>query len=402
MHTIYSPQLQKSTHNSNSHLYSALKSAVDTLTKAQVFTLNHIIQGYLNHDFNMYHSQGFIAQCLGVTRQTVNRAIAHLQELKLVQAINIHQERFNFDSLRYIPHRNLFRFKDLLRSKLRALKNASWHHLVKLGIKEPQKLSLITNVTPYKEEIFISKPCISTIQLLEGVSATSNSTPTPKTTKPRMIPWDYATRVLNCRAARDMDIYKRTDFIMNADIVISPILREITTKLRLTKLGQIKLHVFSDDALEVVWKSYQRRAQFITDPVNWLVVSAEQYSKVNGMAVDWALFYMMLKRYNVPNNGRYTQQGNEVVQKNSLKPSYPRPKTVDELVPAVSPEPNIHLVDLNSPEPIWKQMKLSRAPHPDYEALTEQFLRNKVLEYQQNNPAYQEANKALIHQLLVK
>lgn len=145
---------------------------------------------------------------------------------------------------------------------------------------------LITNSIRNEEplrEIFISKPCKYMYQLLDkSKSVYSRGMNQLKSRlKPRRVIMDEAS-----------------------NLIISPTLRDMTEKLRLTKLGQLKMLAFSDDVLRVVWGSY-RSTKNVHSPFDWMVVACEQYSMANNIKVDWDIYYSLLKRYKVIDTKKY-------------------------------------------------------------------------------------------------
>ena len=264
------------------HKKQDYQSLLTQLTRSQKVILNHVIKQYLFFDFDMRESQDLIGNSTGYTRQTVNHSLSVLSKLGLISIEDQHQGAFSFDTLRYIPNINLFRFKFYLYDQLKALRRVTFGHL--------QKLNLMGNLTPYKK-IFISKPCKYMYQLLEkGASAVS-------------------------RGMSYLKNHKRTmESIMNevGALTISPTLRDITEKLRLTKLGQVKLLAFNDDVLRIVWSSL-KSSKNVKSPFDWLIVACEQYCVANKIKIDWDIFYSLLKRYNLVDTKKYIQSATQSV-----------------------------------------------------------------------------------------
>lgn len=264
---------QKSTDVSSRNILRDLLNPLNELNRGELVTLNHIIGQYLFYDYDMHESQATIGiHTGGRSRQTINNHISTLKSKNLITVEDLHQGKYNNDSLRYIPNKLLFKFKFYLYEKLNALRKASWMTL--------QKLNLIGFLTPHKK-IFISKPCKYISQLLEK----------------------------DIRGMKLKNKFEKRKIEMDEadNIVISATLRDITEKLRLTKLGQLKLLSFSDDVLRIVWKSYHATKN-VKSPFDWMVVGCEQYSIANKISVDWPIFYSLLKRYKVEDNKVYVRK----------------------------------------------------------------------------------------------
>lgn len=85
---------------------------------------------------------------------------------------------------------------------------------------------------------------------------------------------------------------------------ITPILREITDQLHLTRLGQLKLLSIPEGVLSSVWSHYKKLSG-INQPFDWLMANCVRRSENLGVPIDWQLFHLSLKRYNLSDNKRY-------------------------------------------------------------------------------------------------
>lgn len=273
---------QKSNEHSDRNVLIDLYNVVSKLNQGEILTLNYTINQYLFYDHDMHESQGTIATSIGRSRQHTNVVIRQLVSKGLLAVVDRHQGKYNYDSLQYIPNKYLFKFKFYFYTVFSALRKASWMTL--------QKLGLMGNLTPYKN-IFISKPCKSILQLL-----------------------DKGKSVCLRGMIKLKNKLKERRVIMNdaGELIISPTLRDITEKLRLTKLGQLKLMSFSDDVLKVVWGSF-RSTKNVKSPFDWMIVGCEQYSIANDIPVDWQIFYSLLKRYNVTDSKKYVREEPEKI-----------------------------------------------------------------------------------------
>lgn len=306
---------QKSTSNSNRNILKDLQDKVDRLNNGQSLILNYAIRQYLFYDHDMHESQETIGNYAGRSRQQTNIILKFLVSCGLLEARDRHGGKYNHDSLQYIPNKYLFKFKFYFYEKLKALRAASWMTLQRLGLLNEEKPILMGNTTPYKK-IFISKPCKYILQLLDrGKSVYS----------------------------RGMKLFKNNQKIKRVimdeagKLIISSTLRDITQKLRLTKLGQLKLLAFSDDVLRIVWGSF-KSSKNVKSPFDWIVVGCEQYSKTKNIQIDWKIFYTLKDRYNVNDNGVYIQK-TIVVDNANNKSAQPQIKS--------------KYLELTSPHPGW-------------------------------------------------
>jgi|GEM_PF-5015700 len=104
---------------------------------------------------------------------------------------------------------------------------------------------------------------------------------------------------------------KRGDFLTKREEMevspptISPTLREITEKLHLNRLGQLKLKVIPDDILSSVW-NHCKKMSGIKDPFGLLMANCLKQAENKGIIISWELFYLALKRYKLEDNKKYT------------------------------------------------------------------------------------------------
>lgn len=280
---------QKSIQYSARNVLLDFHNVVSQLNSGEILTLNYLINQYLFYGHDMHEAQETIATAIGRSRQHTNIVIKNLVSKGLLTVVDRHRGQYNNDSLQYVPSKYLFKFKFYFYTTFSALRKASWMTLQKLDLlgdfswfKNP---GLMGNLTPYKK-IFISKPCKSLYQLLENTQGVCSR---------------GMTKLKNKLKERNIEVDEA------GGLLISPTLRDITEKLRLTKLGQLKLMSFSDDVLRIVWGSY-RSAKNVKSPFDWMVVGCEQYSVANKIPVDWQIFYALLKRYRVEDNKSYIRK----------------------------------------------------------------------------------------------
>lgn len=103
---------------------------------------------------------------------------------------------------------------------------------------------------------------------------------------------------------------KRGNFLTKGNEVdisppnITPTLREITDRLHLSRLGQLKLLVIPDDILSSVWSHYKKLSG-INQPFDWLMANSLRRAENLGIAINWELFHLSVKRYGLVDNKKY-------------------------------------------------------------------------------------------------
>ena len=95
---------------------------------------------------------------------------------------------------------------------------------------------------------------------------------------------------------------------------ISPTLREITNRIGLTKLGQLKLLVIPEDILSSVWSHFKKQAG-VNKPFEWILANCLRRCENLGIAISWELFYLSVKRYGLVDNKIYVSKINKVEKK---------------------------------------------------------------------------------------
>lgn len=108
---------------------------------------------------------------------------------------------------------------------------------------------------------------------------------------------------------------------------ISPTLRKATELLKLTKLGQIKLMVFSESVLNHAISLY-KPSTTIKNPFDWVFLAAKKHCDRVGQKPDWELYYRLLIKYNIVDNKQYVQVPVDQTNQMLIKEKTPKKEVV--------------------------------------------------------------------------
>lgn len=133
------------------------------------------------------------------------------------------------------------------------------------------------------------------------------------------------------------------DTMEPSKIIISPVMQRITDALKLTIAGQYKLMVFPDAALSATFDEYKRKSH-LKDPYFWFVMYAKGYCIQNNLHVDWDMWPLLCKKYNIADNAPFIQ-----------------PPTSRKIIPVIIPE---IASDRKVESEKYKQAVLEGKPHP--------------------------------------
>lgn len=110
--------------------------------------------------------------------------------------------------------------------------------------------------------------------------------------------------VFNTRGLKNQKREEMDSVMVESTPKISPTLREVTDKLRLTKLGQLKLLVFEDSILSEAWNDFKKLSK-INSPFDYLILNCVKKSERRNIPVYWDLFYTSCQRYGLTDNKKY-------------------------------------------------------------------------------------------------
>jgi hypothetical protein len=216
-----------------------------------------------------------IANQLNINEKTVRRAVIKFISLgflrKITPKFNSHIEKKL--SCIYIVNKNIYSFAEKFKNKFKSL---------------AKYLNLIWVLSWVNVQLFPKRGSIN-----NRVSSNIQS---------RDITFDQKNTTRNLKKKK-LEIVK--EIMEVSPPKISPILREITIVLRLTKLGQLKLLVFPEDVLTSVWKQYKKQTK-VNNPFEFIVISCIKQCESKNIPIHWDIFYLALKRYDLVDNKKYT------------------------------------------------------------------------------------------------
>lgn len=217
-------------------------------------------------DGKSYPSVGRLAREIGVSHRTVLRYIQELKELNIITTefrlfntsiytINSFFYKYGNTFKRYLPH---------LRGAAKVLAFMSVFGLSLIAARKPF-------VVPYQKDILIN-PSKREYLVLENKDDKG-----VKTRKER--------------------------YMKTGELKISPILRDITQTMNLTRLGQAKLLMFSDEALQSVWPAIKPVVPTLQKPFNYLFTALHNHISQQNITLDVGLYNLILTRYDISPRG---------------------------------------------------------------------------------------------------
>lgn len=243
-----------------------------------VLAVNSLLKLNSKYD-KIFPSQANIALWIGCSRKTVNVILKQLHDDKWIEKIYRHRQPCIYKiSTKF----NIIADFPEARKKLPGLINY-YYKLILSYFNGPGKQLLEPNVTPYKEEnrfIINSSVSVSRIgSLLKGIQ----------------------NRFIN-------KLLKKEEEAMEHDstFTVSPILREITNAINLTKWGQIRLTIYSEFALEETFQKYKQGIS-VKDVYLWFETYCHGVSIKNNLPIHLELYDTMKKRYNMPTNAKWVR-----------------------------------------------------------------------------------------------
>jgi len=256
------------------------QTLIAPLSAAHKSVFNYIVR-FCYYYSKVDVSQIRIAQDLGLSRQTVNKIIKVLLKKNLITS---KENRYKKTCI--------YKVGDFF------LVSRNWERLsytfskIKNYFKQPILVNkliskchrpMATLISYFKEFIYISSRSRS-----RRISNTYNV---------------ESSKIVAKKTTND-DEAKKEKTNMN-QILITPTLRELTTRLNLTKWGQMKLMAFSEDALAYGLNQLQGK-KYTGNIFQKLVSDMQNYCENTGQRVDWPKFYHLVGVYNMPSDAKMT------------------------------------------------------------------------------------------------
>lgn len=255
------------------------------ITKSQIKVMNHIIGAY-DRLSTVQFSYQTIANDVGVSYSTVKRSIHKMTNIGFCS-----REVRDWNSCIIKVNDIIYKMADQLQD--------IFFHLKKVA----KNISMVVsnrNELPLRD-IFISKPSRYILQLLDTIK------------------FSY---LLGMRGLETNQKEKRTILNEAGALIISPTLKEITQKVHLTKLGQLKLLAFTDEVLKTTWKEFNQ-SHSVNRPFDWIIVGCQRNCSILKVTPDWGIYYSLLKRYGVKDDRLYTMKKVPTIEKKEPKKVYP-------------------------------------------------------------------------------
>lgn len=274
-----------------------LQAKINGLTKLQLEIFNFFIRHSTKYKL-ITVSQLSIATYFNCSREYVNKIVKRLKGLKLIRVRYRHRTTCIYEiqeSLRLLIH------DKWVRTLLPAFKNFMFY-IESMFYTLFGKKQLEQKFTPYKNKSYIN------------LSSDSNST-IARTTKGRFACDELLSRMTShLEREKFINKYlkeeKREEKTLQigeqvmSDLAkphITPLMRQITSRLQLSKWGQIRLLIYDERSLKYAYDLSLHK------PINksildWFSDTASRYSITNNIPIQHELYATMQKRFGMPQN----------------------------------------------------------------------------------------------------
>lgn len=246
-----------------------------------VLVVNFLLKLNSKYD-KIFPSQANIAMWIGCSRKTVNLILKELDEQGWVKKI----QRKTRQTCIYVISTKFNLLADFpeARKKLPGLVNY-WYKLT-LGyfMNGPGKKLVEPKVTPYKEENSTYKYTSVSVSKMNSLLG------------------DLKNRFINKSLKKEEERMESSPTFN-----VSPLLRDITNRIGLTKWGQIRLTIYSDQALEETLRNY-KPCILPEDNFVWFETYCHGVSIRNNLPIHLELYDTMKKRYNMPSNAKWVRE----------------------------------------------------------------------------------------------
>lgn len=238
---------------------------VSSCNSSEKKVINFLIKHHLKYELVTF-GQEQIARSVGIrNRETVNRILKRLKSKSLV-SYKSHQKQFTSNP--YILSNLFFEYAQEFKSSFPALRAHIWKKI---------SSDFSAKVTPYIEEVCNT---LSNSMIIKGtLQATRHVVKNVK---------DFKNKFLRKQVSME-----------TSPIKINNPLKRITEALSLNKWGQIRLLVYPERALAVVFEELKKK-NYLRAPFFWLLAALDTYCLKNKLHVDWDLLPILKKKYDMP------------------------------------------------------------------------------------------------------
>lgn len=227
----------------------------------------------------------------GTSTRTVHRAVKELSALGFIAF----QYRLTSSHI-YTVATELYTYAPVFRKFIPSLWNISFKGVLSYIFGISQKPFQEPNVIAYKKSNYITPLYIVTpSKVSDNVSKDTRRFTKKREIRPK-------------RGARYFKIFESIgDFMEIEKLKSTPTIDAIEKTLLLTKLGKAKLFAFDEKIICEVWNQI-RVWKDVKNPFDLIMVRCIQLSQNRNIRIDWDIFYLILNRYNIVNDGIFLKK----------------------------------------------------------------------------------------------
>ena len=279
--------------NTDSNYFTIIKSIEDSPIQAAIqdcsatdLGIIGIFISFENDKKVAYPSQSYVADKLGVWRETINRRIALLVKKGIIE-----KEKRGWNSCIYKISPNVYKIADKIKHLIPALKQYLYNIWISF---------LFEKITPYISSYINNSTLLSNFRSKEdpdlqvykktGYSKKEEmKQEKEKNLKKKIL--SFGRKILTSKSS-NMD---------NGIEFISQTLQRAKKELNLNKWGEIKLSAFSDEALSYAI-FHLKSAKNVKNPFMWVFLTSKRYSDEHKIIINWKFSRHLAEKYEMPTN----------------------------------------------------------------------------------------------------
>ena len=284
------------------------QAVISTLGSKALELYNYLLKLKSYHNV-IFPSYDRLAREIGVSVRSIARYMKILKDLMLLTA----RKRFKKTDLMQI-NPMILQYAEKYSQIFPALRQFVKHRTVAIfdpfGIHNYNEVNNIikssinsfVSLFKFKNPLHIS-PAESYLQVkMCGQSTGESNKPTPE----QVIVFENMLDGL-ITPKKTEETQKTRELVMEpSPIKISGPLKRITTALCLTKWGQIRLLIYPEQALNVVYNQMKTQ-NYLKAPFFWLLTELDTYCRNNKLHVDWDLLPVLKRKFNMPDKPSYLE-----------------------------------------------------------------------------------------------